>query len=231
MEIKRFCLGDIHGAYKALMQVIEKSGIDYDNDLLISLGDVADGWSQVPECFEELMKFKNLIYILGNHDRWLLDYFKTYNKPRIWTSQGGEATLNAYYRVQDSNYEQKHEKFLENAKPYYITKDNKLFVHGGFSLVKDISKQSIYDLTWDRDLFWSYLFSPIFEVKDYDEIYIGHTTTSRTKSDLSPVHIRNLWNIDQGAGWEGKLTIINIDTKEFWQSDLVKNLYPDGKGR
>ena len=73
---RRFCIGDIHGAYKALMQVLKLSDFDYDSDELICLGDVADSWSQVPECFDELLKIKNLVYIMGNHDEWLLDWFK-----------------------------------------------------------------------------------------------------------------------------------------------------------
>ena len=36
--------------------------------------------------------------------------------------------------------------------------------------------------------------------------------------------------IDTGAGWEGRLTIMDIETKQFWQSDLVTDLYP-GMGR
>lgn len=69
-----FAVGDIHGGYKALKQVIERSGINKETDTLICLGDVADGWSEVPECFEELLTFQNLIYIIGNHDAWMLQY-------------------------------------------------------------------------------------------------------------------------------------------------------------
>ena len=28
-----------------------------------------------------------------------------------------------------------------------------------------------------------------------------------------------------GAGWSGKLTIMDIETKKYWQSDLTPNLY------
>ena len=28
-----------------------------------------------------------------------------------------------------------------------------------------------------------------------------------------------------------KLTIMDLDTQEYWQSDLVKELYPNEKGR
>lgn len=41
----------------------------------------------------------------------------------------------------------------------------------------------------------------------------------------------NVWNIDTGAGFKGKLTIMDADTKEFWQSDPVPELYPNEKGR
>ena len=91
--MKTFVLGDVHGAHKALKQVIERSGIDKKKDKLICLGDVADGWPDVYECFEELLKFDNLIYVIGNHDRWLQDYFHYGRTPTIWTTQGGEATI------------------------------------------------------------------------------------------------------------------------------------------
>ena len=42
--MKTFVMGDSHGAYKAFLQVMERSGFDYENDRLICLGDVSDGW-------------------------------------------------------------------------------------------------------------------------------------------------------------------------------------------
>jgi len=37
--------------------------------------------------------------------------------------------------------------------------------------------------------------------------------------------------MDTGAGWEGVLSMMNIDTKELFQSDLVADLYPGVRGR
>ena len=99
--MRRFCIGDIHGAYLALQQVLKLVDFNDKEDILICLGDVSDGWSQVPECFNRLLKIKNLIYIIGNHDQWLLDYFKTGATPPIWTSQGGRATINSYNRLDE----------------------------------------------------------------------------------------------------------------------------------
>jgi serine/threonine protein phosphatase 1 len=41
--MRTFAIGDIHGAYKAMMQCFERSGFDYKKDHLIVMGDVCDG--------------------------------------------------------------------------------------------------------------------------------------------------------------------------------------------
>ena len=45
-------LGDMHGAKEALLQVLSLSKFDNELDRLIFLGDVADGWHEVPECVD-----------------------------------------------------------------------------------------------------------------------------------------------------------------------------------
>ena len=35
----------------------------------------------------------------------------------------------------------------------------------------------------------------------------------------------NIWALDTGAGWSGKLTIMNVNTHEYWQLDLSSELY------
>ena len=89
---KVFCISDIHGSYRGLMQCFERSKFDYENDRLICMGDVPDGYPETKQCFNELLKIKNLVYIFGNHCFWFLDYAINGNAPEIWTSQGGIAT-------------------------------------------------------------------------------------------------------------------------------------------
>lgn len=232
--MRKFVIGDIHGANKALLQVLEHSGFNKDKDKLICLGDVADSWPEVPEAFETLLSIPNLLYLIGNHDAWLIDYLKMGYTPRIWTSQGGRATIDAYSRLADHEMEKRHLKFLEES-PYYIEEDDNLFVHGGFATAWPIKNQAPYDLMWDRNLWWHAKFQHAAEnykvAEKYDKVFIGHTTTSRDRKDLTPVRASNVWNLDQGAGWEGKLTLMDIETEEYWQSDLVKDLYPNAKGR
>jgi serine/threonine protein phosphatase 1 len=62
------------------------------------------------------------------------------------------------------------------------------------------------------------------------EIFIGHTSTLLWKK-TEPIHAANIWNLDTGAGSHGKLTIMDVETKQYYQSDLASLLYPNEKGR
>ena len=248
---KTFCIGDIHGGYKAFLQCLERSGFNKEEDTLICLGDVADGWSQVPQVFDELLTINNLIYILGNHDLWLLDWFNTGQQPHIWTSQGGKATIHAYEKLKNMmefDRIESHHKLLRDAQYYYRDDDNRVFVHGGFSWSIPLEDNYREDICWDRKMYFTALYwefqhrvrnKELITFKDYNEIFVGHTTTNYSTNHKfnnlvpsdKPVHASNLWNLDTGAGYEGKLTIMNVDTKEYWQSDFVKDLYPNEKGR
>ena len=64
----------------------------------------------------------------------------------------------------------------------------------------------------------------------FNEIYIGHTPVTRIGKNV-PVQFANVWNIDTGAAFKGKLSVIDIDSKEVWQSDPVWTLYPEENGR
>jgi serine/threonine protein phosphatase 1 len=64
----------------------------------------------------------------------------------------------------------------------------------------------------------------------YKEIYIGHTPVSRINKTV-PVQMANVWNVDTGAAFKGPLTIMDVDSKEFWQSEPLPSLYPNEKGR
>jgi serine/threonine protein phosphatase 1 len=37
--------------------------------------------------------------------------------------------------------------------------------------------------------------------------------------------------VDTGAAFKGKISMLEVDSKEIWQSEPVFKLYPDEKGR
>lgn len=237
--MRRLVIGDVHGGYRAMMQVLERAEFDEKEDMLIGLGDYADGWPEVKEVIEYLRNLPNFSGVIGNHDAWLLNWLEHKDStPIIWTSQGGEASLDSYKKT-SSSYKMNHRKFLENL-PYYYTLNDKLFIHGGPITTRygiDMSRQTEFDMMWSRELFMDVAHSILqsknaeINISPFEEVYIGHTTTQRLREDFHPVIFQNVFMLDQGGGWNGKLTVMDIDTKDYWQSDFVPSLYPEEKGR
>ncbi|MFN3841068.1 MAG: metallophosphoesterase [Cyclobacteriaceae bacterium] len=224
--MKRFVIGDIHGAHRALLQCLQRAGFDYEMDLLISLGDVCDGWPETNQAVNELLKIKNLQYILGNHDYLTLQWMQYGIKDDVWLDQGGLATLQSYNEEVNSQ----HKEFFERALPYLIM-DNKLFVHAGINPLKRIEEQTLEQFLWDRnlariaiDLNGKGLETSLTV---YDEVYLGHTPVS----SYQPLYACGIWLMDTGAGWSGVLSLMNIDSKEIFTSDPVPTLYPGVEGR
>ena len=218
--MKRFVIADIHGRYKALKECFERSEFNYDEDFLIVDGDVCDRGTEVKECYDELLKIKNLIFIRGNHDDMFYKWVKGINlDTELWCRNGGLETMKSYDNHR--NYvPNTHTELIEKGKYYYLTEDNKLFVHAGINVGRDLWEQDIYDLTWNRD-FIKYSFLYKNKIPKYDEIYIGHTPTFRYNSD-SICEFGNVWCLDTGAGHGHILSIMNIDSKEVFESDYIK---------
>lgn len=241
---KTWAMGDIHGSFLALEQVLERSGFDNENDLLLFTGDVCDGFPETNQCIERLMKIKNLIHVVGNHDQWVIDFYDGKMDKRIsgdyssWIYQGGQATVDSY---PDGKMPVEHLVFLKSAVHYCEIAENegdvptKIITHGGFAYHRPVQEQNTAMFCWNRELI-SLAFLKKQEAhnlsKIYDEIYVGHTPTmSFDESYTVPVRWSGVWNVDTSAAYSGKLSIIDINTKDFFQSDIVKTLYPDHPGR
>jgi serine/threonine protein phosphatase 1 len=224
--VRTFVIGDIHGAFRALMQCLEQSHFNYEIDHLICLGDVCDGWPDTKLCVDELLKIKNLTYIVGNHDLWALRWMKTGTVDDNWVTQGGAATISSYKQPIPTM----HVNFFERALPYYIL-NNKLFVHAGIDLHRPLEQQDLTIFSWDRTLVqkaWNLFTKEITEkLTPFDEVYIGHTPIP---FDF-PIQSCEIWMMDTGAGWSGVLSMMDIDTKKVFISEHVPSLYPGVKGR
>jgi len=237
--MKTYVIGDIHGAYKALKQVFERSPFDPEKDQLIFLGDVADGWSEVPECVELLMTCKNLIAVRGNHDWWCWEWMQWGIAPQMWLPQGGQVTHDAY-KAQPELIPKHREGFFSKQVPFYHDKDNdRVYVHGGYVDPGGIGHDDADTYMWDREL-WHIAMSGHASMRSgysdqrmprrlrpHKEIFVGHTSTTMWVKD-TPMNKCNVWNLDTGAGWDGKLSIMDVESKEFWQSDKTEDLYPEG---
>lgn len=243
--MRKFVLGDVHGGLKAIHQVLERANVT-NNDTLIFLGDFVDGWSESPAVLNfliALQKKQSCIFIRGNHDELLLDWLLGNNEnidEKLWFQHGGEATVKSYQNI-DAETKKKHIHFLQSLQNYYLDTENRLFIHAGFTNMKGVEHEYFKPLFyWDRTLWETALALDPNLSKDaitypnrltiYKEIYIGHTPVTKINETI-PVNKACVWNVDTGAAFKGKLTIMDIETKEFWQSDALPELYPNENGR
>ena len=239
-------MGDIHGAYKALVQCLQEVNFDYENDTLIQLGDVVDGWSETYECVEELLKIKNLIAIRGNHDEWLEYFIETGRHGGKW-EHGGFATMTSYFnRVKDDvNYHkqfinnnftlpqhlfkveyipQTHQNFFKNQVDYYIDSENRMFCHAGFNRHYHVKDQQSFIFYWDRDLWGAALGFGLITTP------INEKVEFRTKDNFKEIFIGHTptVNYDLDVPMQGA-NIINIDTGAGWRGGKLTIMEVDTK--
>jgi serine/threonine protein phosphatase 1 len=243
--MRTLVIGDIHGGLRALHQVLERAKVTA-SDKLIFLGDYVDGWSQSPQVLDfliDLSKKQNCIFIRGNHDELLLDWLIGNNKnfdAEMWFKHGGEATVTAYSEVSEVE-KNIHIEFLKSLQNYHLDQQNRLFIHAGFTNMNGVCFEYFPKLFyWDRTLWETALGLDTNIQKDsklypkrltlYNEIYIGHTPVTRIGATV-PVQKACVWNVDTGAAFLGSLTVLDVETKAFWQSEPLPNLYPNEKGR
>lgn len=234
--------GDIHGGLKALNQLLERIDLS-ENDRLIFLGDYVDGWSesaQVIDFLIDLAQKQECIFIRGNHDVWCHEWLQNDVINEIWFMHGGKSTIESYQNT-DLSRKQQHLEFFTNMKDYFVDENNNLFIHAGFSSMHGPEKEHYQtNFSWDRTL-WEMALTMDKRIKKdsnlypkrlllFNEIYIGHTPTLHYDVEV-PMQGCNVWNIDTGAGFYGKLSGIDVESKNFWQSDVVQTLYPNEKGR
>lgn len=240
--MRTLVIGDIHAGFRALKQVLERADIRKD-DLLIFLGDYVDGWSEAVETVDyliELQKDHRCIFLRGNHDDLCYNWLETGEDNPLWLMNGGQATIDSYQKA-GPEVKRAHLPFYKSLRNYHLDTRNRLYLHAGFTNLKGVEfeyfSKTFY---WDRTL-WELALSldpsiprdSLYYPKrllHYAEIYIGHTPLTKI-GKTTPHKAANVWNLDTAAAYRGPLTILDADTKEFWQSDAVYSFYPGENGR
>lgn len=219
-------IGDIHGRYEKLRQVLSMSGHDPERDRLILLGDYVD---RGPESCRVVQEVKRLVKagavaLFGNHEELMLRALKNRHCGQLaqdaieqWYANGGEITL-ASYRSQTSLLDE-HLEFIAGLPRWHEERDF-LFVHAGIRPGKAPDKQMPQELIWIREDF-------ILGYTGPQDVVIGHTPTQYLKryglfhdiDDASKPVIRDhKFFLDTGVAWGGPLTIMELHSREFWQA-------------
>lgn len=175
-----YVISDLHGQknkYNALIEDIS------ENDTLYILGDVIDRGPNGIEILLDIMKRKNIILLMGNHEKMMIDSFKNHKTFRLWTLRnGGSSTYDKFAElskeVQDNllNYLEKLPYAICDLKIgdriFYLCHAHPLINRDkGILFKKDISLSDEEIVLWERQHF-----SLTCRMEDRITI-IGHTPT------------------------------------------------------
>ena len=213
MRRRIFAVGDIHGCYEKLVELMKILPWSKQNgDLLLFIGDYVDRGTRSRDVVEFLVKLQknggDFIFLKGNHEKMLLDYYVDHKDQMLYIANGGAETIASYVEgaIGRKAFElpKDHLQFLQSLKLYYET-DEYIFVHAGLRDAVPLPDQSQEDLLWIREEF-------IYSLYDWNKrVVFGHTALETPF--VSPGKI----GIDTGAVYGNKLTAVELPAMRFYQ--------------
>jgi len=203
MAGRRIVVGDIHGCYDELTDLLEKVGIGA-GDRIICVGDLITKGPKSKEVLELFMTDARFSTVIGNHDLALR---------RKWN--GEEIDLKPAQK--ETHKELKGEKdayaSFFNRMPFTIDLDTHLVVHAGLRPNVELYSQTTDDLTLLRTLGAdreSDEGTPWYHVYHGDKIVLfGHWPSPE------PRRGRKAIGLDTGCVYGYNLTAYIIDSDEF----------------
>lgn len=218
---RRLIIGDVHGHYDGLMQLLEAIA-PTSGDQIYFLGDLIDRGpksSQVVSFVQE----NQYTCLLGNHEQLLLEAFPNnkVHQPALqaWLYSGGQTTV-ASYKNLDLMVE--HLSWMRTL-PTHLDLGDVWLAHAGLHPGLPLSEQTKQEYCWIREEFHSST-KPYFADK---LIVIGHTITFT----LPGVPVGSL---AQGRGWldidtgayhpkSGWLSAIDLSNQKVYQANVFKH--------
>lgn len=216
-DTRVYVVGDIHGRSDLLEELLGMISAHADawpgpRNRLVFLGDYVDRGPDshdVVECLlHKLPAGMEADFLMGNHERLMLDAWADSEKHPLWIANGGKSTEMSYIRAAYLRGESeprepateglvppRHWMFFEHLK-LHVRFGDYLFVHAGIRPGIPIERQTEADLLWIRQPFLD------FE-GDHGAIVVhGHTPAER------PEERKNRIGIDTGAAQTGRLTAL-----------------------
>lgn len=207
---KIFAIGDIHGSFDRLQDLMQKIPIDFTNDTLVFIGDYIDRGPASVEVVDYLLDLKKrvpgIIFLKGNHEDMLEKYLDGTDR-FTYLLNGGQNTLDSYLSKTDQSdsfpIPTDHIEFFKSLRLYYET-EAFIFVHAGLRPKVPLASQETEDLLWIRDKF-------IYSKYNFGKpVVFGHTPLEK------PLVEPNKIGIDTGAVYGNALTCVQLPELEFY---------------
>ncbi len=213
MSRKIFAVGDIHGCYDKLVAMMNiLPWHKEEGDLLLFIGDYIDRGPKSREVVEYLVRLRqqggDFVFLKGNHEKMLLDYYIQQKDQMLYVANGGAETIASYVEGGIGRkafvLPEDHLEFFLSLSLYHETEDY-IFVHAGLRDSVPIGEQSEEDLLWIREEF-------IYSAYDWNKrVIFGHTALE------IPFVTPGKIGIDTGAVYGNKLTAVELPRMKFYQ--------------
>jgi serine/threonine protein phosphatase 1 len=211
-------IGDIHGCFDPLCELVEQKIRIRKDDRIILLGDYIDRGSHSREVIDYILDLKqdgyDILALTGNHESIMLDSIQNEKTLYNWFMNGGEITLSSFGIESLNELDHKYLEFFKNLLYYYI-QDQFIFVHAGFN--DDIADpfDDKFQMIWSRRESYS---NPAFNGKI---IVHGHTPIPFTVCREDVTSHNPVLNIDTGCVYDkikgyGHLTALELYTMELF---------------
>lgn len=136
MNKRLFAIGDTHGCFDSLKELVENKIQLQKDDKLILLGDYIDRGDKSKEVVDFIIELLendyDVIPLMGNHEAMLIDAFEDEKNISKWIQNGGNETLKSFEINSLKDIESKYIEFFKGLR-YYYTFEDYLFVHAGFN--------------------------------------------------------------------------------------------------
>jgi len=153
MEKRLFAIGDIHGCFDSLRELVEHKINIGKSDKLVFLGDYIDRGDQSRKVIDYIIGLKDkdfdITTLIGNHESMLLETLVNEDFLPEWIRNGGSATLKSFGIKSIKQLGQSYIDFFK-ALQYYCLIDNFLFVHAGFNDNISNPLEDKYHMIWSR---------------------------------------------------------------------------------
>jgi serine/threonine protein phosphatase 1 len=200
-------IGDIHGCRCALQKLLIRIN-PTRQDRIVFLGDYIDRGPDPRGVVETLLHLQRRVprstFLMGNHERMLLDVLDGRNLP-LYLANGGLVTLLAYLDKGHLQLPAAHRHFFNSLQRFHETGKH-IFVHAGLRPGYPLRQQTEEDLLWIRDTF-------LTSTTDWGKtVVFGHTPLRK------PYFGSHRIGLDTGAVYGGTLTACDLDTRRIWQA-------------
>ncbi len=203
MASRTIVVGDIHGCYDELMDLMDKVGFE-STDRLVTVGDLITKGPKSREVLELFMSDPRLSSVIGNHDLALR---------RRW--HGEDIELKPAQKETHKELKGEKDSFMAflNSLPFVIDLETHLVVHAGLRPSVALHSQTTGDLTRLRTLGpdrESEVGTPWYHVYYGDKtVLFGHWPAAEPRRSQKAI------GLDTGCVYGYNLTAYIIETDEF----------------